>query len=199
MDRLIQDLLDVSRMEAGRFSIEPQPESVRSLMLEAKELLGSMAQAKHIELEHELPDRDATCQRGPPPRAAGVLQPHRQRRQVHGGRRPRHGARTADAAAFAFSVRTPASAYGEDLPRIFDRFWHAGEGGGSGLGLAIAKGIVEAHQGRIWAESSAGAAAPSAFTLPLARSERGRAALPEQPPAADAGASVPRGSPSATP
>jgi signal transduction histidine kinase len=35
----------------------------------------------------------------------------------------------------------------EDLPRIFDRFWHGSEGGGSGLGLAIAKGIVEAHGG----------------------------------------------------
>jgi signal transduction histidine kinase len=66
----------------------------------------------------------------------------------------------------------------EDLPRIFERFYRgdvararsakegAREGGGAGLGLAIAKGLVEAHQGRIWAESTLGRGTTIAFTLP---------------------------------
>ena len=59
----------------------------------------------------------------------------------------------------------------EDVPRLFDRFWHArrgDEGRGTGLGLAIAKGIVEAHDGRIWVETAPGAGATFCFSVPLA-------------------------------
>jgi signal transduction histidine kinase len=56
----------------------------------------------------------------------------------------------------------------EDLSHIFDRYWHkpSSRAGGSGLGLAIAKGIVEAHRGRIWADSLPGAGARFYFVLP---------------------------------
>ncbi|HYH79019.1 MAG TPA: HAMP domain-containing sensor histidine kinase, partial [Longimicrobium sp.] len=55
------------------------------------------------------------------------------------------------------------------LPRLFDRFWQAkrGDRAGLGLGLAIAKGIVDAHGGRIWAESIPGQGSTFYFTLPL--------------------------------
>ena len=59
---------------------------------------------------------------------------------------------------------------GEDLPRLFDRFWQASRGDlkrGTGLGLAIAKGIVEAHEGRIWADSEEGKGATFSFSLPI--------------------------------
>ncbi len=59
----------------------------------------------------------------------------------------------------------------EDLPHVFDRFYRADisrsrETGGSGLGLAIAKQLVEAHGGRIWAQSGPGRGSVFAFALP---------------------------------
>ena len=52
-----------------------------------------------------------------------------------------------------------------DLSRIFDRFYKSSDSGGMGLGLSIAKYLVEAHGGKIWAESAAGQGTRISFTL----------------------------------
>lgn len=57
----------------------------------------------------------------------------------------------------------------EDLPRIFERFYKAGNARGHGLGLAIARHIIEAHQGRIWVESTPGKGSDFHFTLPAGK------------------------------
>ena len=60
----------------------------------------------------------------------------------------------------------------EDLPRIFERFYKADRarsGGGTGLGLAISRHLVEAHSGKIWAESNEGVGSTFYFSLPVAQ------------------------------
>jgi signal transduction histidine kinase len=54
-----------------------------------------------------------------------------------------------------------------DLPRVFDRFYKSSDSGGMGLGLSIARYLVEAHAGRIWAESEVGKGTKISFTLPM--------------------------------
>jgi signal transduction histidine kinase len=169
MDRLIKDLLDLSRMEACRFSVEPGPESLRSIIAEARELFAAVAAAKSIELASHPLDEDIIvhADRG---RLLQVMS------NLIGNAikfTPEGGAVTVSVAREDGEIRLSVADTGvgiapEHLPRIFDRFWHSGQGGGSGLGLAIAQAIVEAHSGRIWAESSTDGTRFQ-FTLPLAR------------------------------
>lgn len=70
----------------------------------------------------------------------------------------------------------------EELPRVFERYWRAKSGDrmGSGLGLSICKGIVEAHGGRIWAESGADLGTTMLFTLPVLASRVEPDAVPRR-------------------
>jgi len=54
-----------------------------------------------------------------------------------------------------------------DLPHVFDRFYKSSDSGGMGLGLSIAKYLVEAHGGKIWAESEIGKGTKISFSLPV--------------------------------
>ncbi len=80
------------------------------------------------------------------------------------------GGRAEGSAVVFGAADTGVGLRGEDLPRVFDRFWRARDGErekqGAGLGLPIVKGIVEAHGGRIWVESTLGIGTTFSFTLP---------------------------------
>ncbi|HEV2146907.1 MAG TPA: ATP-binding protein, partial [Longimicrobiaceae bacterium] len=172
MRRLILDLLDVARVEAGSLPVEPAPEPAADLLLEALELHAPLAEEKSLVMRVRIP-----------PDAPPVLADHERVLQVLSnllGNAIRHtpegGAVVLSAEAGERQVRFALSDTGpgiadEHLPHVFDRFWRAPRarrGGGAGLGLAIARGIVEAHGGSIWAESRPGEGSTFYFTLPRA-------------------------------
>ena len=173
MFRLIQDLLNVTAIDAGRLAVTRSPLAVDDLMSDALELLRPLAAAKRIALVANVP-----------PTLPRVVADRERVLQVFsnlGGNAikftPEDGrielGATARGTSVELSVRdTGPGISHEDLPHIFDRFWQAKKTarGGVGLGLAIAKGIVEAHGGRIRIESELGHGACFAFTLPVATS-----------------------------
>jgi signal transduction histidine kinase len=170
MNRLIQDLLDVSRMEAGRFVVDMTPERATSLIAEALEMLEPIAAARSVRIDAADAGDDTfvLADRGGVLRVLSNLVGNALRFTPEGGAVAMSSTRDGDAIRFSVIDQGPGIP-AEHLPRIFDRFWQAQRRGeGAGLGLAIAKGIVEAHGGRIWAETEEGGGARFHFTLPLA-------------------------------
>jgi PAS domain S-box-containing protein len=171
MNRLIEDLMAVARMEAGRLSLDPEPLEVSRLFSQALEMLEPLAGAKALRLEAT---RDS---RLPPVRAdrARVLQVLQNlvgnaiKFTPSGG--SIHLRAELDGGWVRFSVSDTGTGIEPDaLPYVFDRFWQARHTRhmGAGLGLAIVKGIVEAHGGKIRVESTLGQGTSFIFTLPLA-------------------------------
>jgi signal transduction histidine kinase len=171
MQRLRQDLLDVASIEAGRLSMEPMPIEVDSVIEEALEVHRSLAEEKSIEMSASVA-----------PSMPRVVADRARLLQVLGNLlgnaikfTPVGGTIGLDAQpdseAVQFSVRDSGPGIPpENLPHVFDRFWKERQGNrqGAGLGLAIAKGIVEAHGGRLWAESEVGVGSAFRFELPMA-------------------------------
>jgi signal transduction histidine kinase len=101
------------------------------------------------------------------------LRPHRQCAQVHSaGGRVTLSVERQDVMA-RFVVRdTGTGIVADNLPRVFERFWTETSGKkGTGRGLFIAKGMVDAHGGRIWVESELGHGTRFFFTLPIAATQ----------------------------
>ena len=170
MKHLIEDLLDIARIEAGRLTIEEQRCEAGALLAEALDLMQPLAQQKRLRLERRVPGREVyvRCDR---PRILRVLS------NLIGNSikfTSEGGAITVRAELADREVRfsvtdTGSGIVADELPHIFERFWQARKTArlGAGLGLAIAKGIVEAHTGRIWAQSEVGKGSTFFFTLPL--------------------------------
>jgi PAS domain S-box-containing protein len=170
MQRMIQDLLDVSHIEAGRLSVVRRPEPVAPIVHSALAMVELAAHENGIALSAEVPDglppADADAERVVQVLAnlltnAVKFTPRGGRVTVRAGR---------DGRELRFTVAdTGPGIPAADLPRVFDRYWHAvrtARTRGSGLGLAIVKGIVEAHGGRVWAESVLGQGSTFGFTIP---------------------------------
>jgi signal transduction histidine kinase len=171
MNRMILDLLDVTRIEGGNFVLAREHVPVRPLLGEVLELFEAPAQQRGISLTCHPPE-GVPCVVGERGRLIQVLSnlignavkftPPRGRISVH--------AQVLEE-ALRFSVEdTGPGIPSESLPQLFDRFWQADRRGrvGTGLGLPIAKAIVEAHGGRIWVESVLGRGATFHFTVPCA-------------------------------
>jgi len=170
MVSLIDDLLDLAKIEAGRFALRTQAEPVDAMLEDALALQRPLAEAKGLALRFEVePDLRVLADRERLFRVLSNLVGNAIKFTPAGGRvLVRAGASGGDA-LFAVTDTGPGVAP-EDIPRLFDRYWQAPKkrSEGSGLGLYIAKGIVEAHGGRIWAERADEGGAAFRFTLPLA-------------------------------
>ncbi|MBZ4420946.1 GAF domain-containing sensor histidine kinase [Myxococcus sp. RHSTA-1-4] len=168
-NRLIQDLLDVARMEAGRLTVERRPLDAASLVREATELHRALAEAKSIQLTADVPE-DAPAVFADQNRVLQILSNllgNALKFTPEGGRISVRA--VAEGGLMRFSVRdTGVGIPSAVLPHLFEPFWQAqaGTSEGAGLGLPIAKGLVEAHGGSFWVESSPGLGSTFSFTLP---------------------------------
>jgi signal transduction histidine kinase len=174
LNRLVEDLRMLSLAEAGELHLEVQPVEAGNLVQSVVERVRGAAQEKGVRLASEIGE-------GVPPvagdaqRLSQVLFNLLSNAVRH---TPEGGQITVSAQQVESSlVRIAVQDNGEGIPadelaHVFERFYRtenalSRDTGGSGLGLAIAHSLVEAHGGRIWAESVEGEGSTFAFVLPI--------------------------------
>jgi len=175
LSHLINDLLDMAKIEAGKMRLAFAPARAEEVISGALESLSPWASSKGIRLEKKI--------------SAGLPTIEMDTKRVHqvlvnliGNAikfTPPNGTITTAAIPSRDSVEINVTDTGvgiakQDLPKVFDRFQQVGERiasdiSGTGLGLSISKEIIELHGGRIWVESEPGKGATFRFTLPFHR------------------------------
>jgi len=167
MQRLVEDLLDVSTIEAGRLLIHKEEVALPDLMSELQTIVSPQVKALDARIEvllaPDLPpvaiDRHRILQ------VLLNLVGNALKFGAQGGL-VTLGAERCDEAIRIWVQDTGEGIGSDELSKVFDRFWRADQGSGVGLGLALAKGIVEAHGGQIGVTSQPGAGSVFFFTLP---------------------------------
>ncbi|WNG50443.1 GAF domain-containing protein [Archangium minus] len=169
MNNLIRDLLDLAKIEAGRFAVEPMPEELESLLEECLEIFKPLAEQKRLSITQKashpearvLADRERLFQ------VLSNLIGNAIKFTPEGGSIQLTG--ETEGKVVRFAVKDTGTGIPEEqLPNLFNRYWQAKERAreGTGLGLYIAKGIIEAHGGKLWVESQVGSGSTFFFTLP---------------------------------
>ncbi len=173
MNRLTEDLLALASVESPDYKVKQQPLRASALVDDAIASMGGMVVDSGVELEFSgAPDRMVMADPDAMNQVFGNLIENAMK-YGKSGKRIRVGAREVDSEV-EFTVRDFGQGIAsEHLERIFERFYRVDkarsrDSGGTGLGLAIVKHIVQAHGGRIWAESELGSGATFHFTLRLA-------------------------------
>jgi len=173
LNRLVDDLQELSRVEAHAYELNLQPLDIASLVSMVAKRLSPQIEAKGILLGFELvPNLPQVL--ADPDRAIQILTNFTANAAQY---TPEGGRITISAEPSNDEVRISVQDTGigipkEHLPHIFDRFYRVDKsrsrraGGGSGIGLTIARALVEAHGGRIWVESG-GEGQGSTFTFTL--------------------------------
>jgi len=169
MQGMIRDLLDVSAIEAGRLSVDRQPAALGPIISTAVGMVRGEVEQRSIGLSVDVPSDLRTVSVD----ASRIVQVITNLLGNAIKFTDAGGTVVVRAANGPSSVVVSVEDSGigiapEALTRIFDRFWQARPTPrrGSGLGLAIARGIVEAHGGRIWVESDVGRGSVFSFSLP---------------------------------
>jgi two-component system phosphate regulon sensor histidine kinase PhoR len=172
LTQMATELLELSRIESGQVPLEFKAVPAASLLLSVADRMHAQAERAGLVLRLAAP-LDMTEVLVDPPRLEQVLV-----NLIHNAVKfsPPGGevalSAQADGTFVRFSVRdSGAGIPADDLERIFERFYKADRarsGGGTGLGLSISRHLVEAHGGKIWAESMEGQGSTFYFTIPMA-------------------------------
>ncbi|OPH60875.1 two-component sensor histidine kinase [Paenibacillus ferrarius] len=178
MGRLVRDLLDLARMEAGHLELVFREVEVDSLIKRMHRKFAVLAKERGIALSTELPDERLILLRGDEDRLEQVLTNLLDNAFRHTAAEARI-AMKAELAVYKNkpAIRIEVSDEGQgipagDLPFIFERFYKAdkartrGSSGGTGLGLAIVKNIIEAHYGSVTVQSTLGQGTTFTLFLP---------------------------------
>jgi two-component system phosphate regulon sensor histidine kinase PhoR len=174
VDRLVlmvEELLELSRIESGEVPLAREPVEMAAVVSQAAERMRPQAERQGIELSLDLPP-DLPRVTGDADRLerAAVNLIQNAIKFTPGGGSIRISAAALDGAVEVAVRDTGAGIPPEDLPRVFERFYKADRsrgGRGSGLGLAVVKHTVEAHGGRVVAESELGRGSTFRFTVPV--------------------------------
>jgi signal transduction histidine kinase len=171
MEYLIRSLLDASCIEAGRFAVTGSACDVEQTIRQSVEMLASLASDKSITIDVQVDQRGIRmfADRERVVQVLTNLLGNAIKFSFEGGRVLVRAERDEREVVISVTDTGPGIA-STDLSHVFDRFWKGDAGGkkGTGLGLHIAKGIVEAHGGRIGVESQLGRGSRFHFALPLA-------------------------------
>jgi signal transduction histidine kinase len=180
ISRLANDLLDMARLDSGRLTLELRRVNARELIDEALSMFDDAASQQAIHLSHEaLPEVDLLCDRDRVLQVLSNLIGNALKFSGQGRSVAVQG--RLDDGSLVFSVADQAGGISdEQRAHLFERFWQSPETmrKGTGLGLYIAKGLVQAHGGDIWFDTTPGAGSTFSFTIPLADRPGG-----ERPPA----------------
>ena len=168
MNRLIDDLLDSVRMQAGRLSLDVEDVSVGTIIRQTEETFRPLAERRHLHFETTA--QDGVTVRADPARVSQIVG------NLVGNAikfTPEQGSVklrvTPDDKNVVFQVVDDGPGIPPDnMSHLFDNFWQARKSDrrGVGLGLAIVKGLVEAHGGKIWVESNVDHGSTFSFSLP---------------------------------
>lgn len=170
LSRLVDDLRTLALAESGALHLKHEPTNLVELIRDAISSFEAQAKEKNLKLQSSLDDGEEA-----------TIDPQRIREVLTNllSNALRYTSRGGE-----INVRLTGSVVGEErsatisvedsgpgieshiLPHVFDRFYKSSDSGGMGLGLSIAKYLVEAHNGKIWAESEVGQGTRISFTLP---------------------------------
>jgi signal transduction histidine kinase len=171
MNAMIEDILDLARLESGSFRVGEKSNCDGTAVEEAVEIMRPFAEEKEISLTTEIHSGFLVeCDKEQILRVFANLLRNALKFTPRGGKVRVLVEKGVSAVRFSV-LDTGPGIEREKLPLVFQRFWMDKEktnaGSGLGLGLTIAKGIVEIHGGRIWVESEEGKGAAFRFTLPI--------------------------------
>jgi signal transduction histidine kinase len=177
MIRLINDLLDLARIEAGRVDLQLARQSLGEVAGEVIDVVRPFAADEGVDLGVEIPPVDILV-RADRDKLHQILLNlvHNAVKFTRSGGTVRVVVSLRGDGTVVTAVRdTGEGIPAEDLPRVFEKFSQVGDPEtqkkGSGLGLAIAQKLVELHGGTIWVESALGKGTEFSFTLPTAGPE----------------------------